>query len=305
MLLLLKEGAPESGDVHVNGPLPGKRTPEDIEAERIANLRTTAGAVRKRDLQPHDVDTSKAPFMYDPHFLGSLRPDQVPRFYGALTDSEKLPRKTVNLHELHATQDRVLTAKVEAIRRAGAPAGKLPVVVRHQGKQYIADGHHRLAADWLSGERQADVRYKDLEPVSSALKSAENSFGTFFKVSGVDDGLGLVFGWGIVCTEDGKPYFDVHKNHIPEDAMVEAVTDFMKNSRGAGEQHERMDAGTVVHSFPLTAEIASAMGIGTDKTGWMIAMAPDPAMLAKFKSGELTGFSIGGTHLEVDGKPVQ
>ena len=29
------------------------------------------------------------------------------------------------------------------------------------------------------------------------------------------------------------------------------------------------------------------------------------AMLAKFKSRELTGFSIGGEHVEIDGKPVQ
>ena len=73
----------------------------------------------------------------------------------------------------------------------------------------------------------------------------------------------------------------------------------------AGEQHSRMSAGTIVHSFPLTTEIAKAMGVSSDKTGWMVACAPDPAMLAKFKSGDLTGFSIGGRHLELDGKPVE
>jgi hypothetical protein len=60
-----------------------------------------------------------------------------------------------------------------------------------------------------------------------------------------------------------------------------------------------------VHSFPLTAEIAKAMGVATKKTGWMIAMAPDAAMLQKFASGEYTGFSIGGEHLELNGKPVE
>lgn len=137
------------------------------------------------------------------------------------------------------------------------------------------------------------------------MSEAPKSFGTFFKVSGVDKGLGLVFGWGIVCKDEtGADYTDVQGNHIPEAAMVHATTDFMKSERMAGEMHSRMDAGTVVHSFPLTAEIAKAMGIETKKTGWMIAMAPDPAMLAKFASGELTGFSIGGEHLEIDGQPL-
>lgn len=129
-------------------------------------------------------------------------------------------------------------------------------------------------------------------------------FHTFFKVSGVDQGLGLVFGWGIICNEAGRPYYDVQKNHIPEDAMVIATTDFMKNSRAAGDMHRRMDAGSVVHSFPLTADIAKAMGVASDKTGWMVALAPDPAMLRKFASGEYTGFSIGGEHLELDGQPL-
>jgi hypothetical protein len=137
----------------------------------------------------------------------------------------------------------------------------------------------------------------------------EKGFQTFFKVSGVDEELGLVFGWGIVCKEDGVDYYDVQKNHIPEDAMVEATTDFMKSARVHGDMHERgtgpdMPAGMVVHSFPLTTDIAKAMGIDTKKTGWMVATAPDKAMLAKFKSGEYQGFSIGGEYIEIDGRRV-
>lgn len=124
--------------------------------------------------------------------------------------------------------------------------------------------------------------------------------GKVMKVAGVDEGLGLVFGWGIVCKEAGQPYVDTQNDHIPEDAMAKASTDFMKNSRQAGEMHDRMDAGAVVHSFPLTGDIAKAMGVASDKTGWMVAVAPDPAMFAKFKSGEYTGFSIGGRILSGD-----
>ena len=118
------------------------------------------------------------------------------------------------------------------------------------------------------------------------------------KVAKVDESLGLVFGWAIVCTEKGADYFDTQGDNIPEDAMLKAVTDFAKSSRVAYEQHSREEAGHVVHSFPLTKEIAAVFGIECEKTGWMVAMQPDADMLAKFKSGELTGFSIGGRRIE-------
>ena len=123
------------------------------------------------------------------------------------------------------------------------------------------------------------------------------------EVKKVDESLGLVMGWAIVSTEDGEPYFDKQGDHIPETAMMEAVTDFMKTARVAGEQHDRMDAGTIVHSFPMTADVAKAFGIETTTTGWMVAMQPDAPMLEKFRSGELTGFSIGGRRLQDEDAP--
>jgi hypothetical protein len=124
-------------------------------------------------------------------------------------------------------------------------------------------------------------------------------FRTQAQVFKVDEALGLVFGWAIVSKENGENYFDLQGDHIPEDAMLKAATDFMQNSRMAGDMHERaegepVESGTVVFAFPLTTDIAKAMGIETKKTGLMIAMRPDPDVLGKFKSGEYTGFSIGG-----------
>ena len=117
-------------------------------------------------------------------------------------------------------------------------------------------------------------------------------------VAKVDTDLGLVIGYAIVCSDDGTPYFDKQGDHIPEDAMLKAWLDFAANSRVAREMHGDDQAGTVVGSFPLTADIAKSLGITVRKTGLVIAMRPDPEMLAKFKSGELTGFSIGGTRVE-------
>ncbi len=118
---------------------------------------------------------------------------------------------------------------------------------------------------------------------------------TVFKV---DAKLGLVMGFGIVCKEDGEPYFDLQGDHIPEESMLKASLDFMENSQIAKEMHQGEQAGTVVFAFPLTGDIAKSFDIQTKRTGLMIAMKPEPEMLKRFQSGELTGFSIGGSRLE-------
>ena len=119
------------------------------------------------------------------------------------------------------------------------------------------------------------------------------SFVTESKVAKVDETLGLVFGWAIVCKDGGEPYFDLQGDHIPEESMLKASADFMENSRVAGEGHEKA-VGQVVFAMPMTAEVAEAYGVTTQKTGLMIAMRPEESVFEKFRSGELTGFSIGG-----------
>jgi len=147
------------------------------------------------------------------------------------------------------------------------------------------------------------------EKTSRALPSGQNrvkssamtaSFETTAEVLKVDDELGIVFGWGIVCTEKGERYFDVQGDHITEDAMMKATSDFMFEVRAAGEMHAKdgegnaVHKGVIVHSMPMTAELAKAFGIKIEKTGWLIGMKPEADMLEKFKDGTYKGFSIGG-----------
>ena len=121
------------------------------------------------------------------------------------------------------------------------------------------------------------------------------------KVVKVDEQLGLVIGYAMICAENGQDYFDLQGDNIPESVMMKSALDFMENSKVAREMHgktpegQREQAGTVVFAFPLTADIAKSLDIQTSTTGLLIAVKPDAAMLAKFKSGELTGFSIGGS----------
>jgi hypothetical protein len=210
----------------------------------------------------------------------------------------------VKLDALHAMQDRVDPDKVAAI--AGSQArDKLAVVVEANGKHYIADGHHRLTADWLDGKTTAQVHYKDLTPESNALKREPDNF----KIAKIDDSLGLVFGWAIVCKHNGEDYYDLNVDqagphagkrvpeHVPESVMTKAALDLALNGAPGNEMHEGPDVGHYPFLFPMTTEIAKAMGITTEMTGLMCAFKPPASVLAKYQSGEYTGFSIEGRRI--------
>jgi hypothetical protein len=123
----------------------------------------------------------------------------------------------------------------------------------------------------------------------------------FGKAAGVNEELGLVFGYAAITEVDGKPYYDLQKDHITEDALLDAATDFMLSKRVLGDMHERNEGGSVVFAWPLTKEIAKAFGIETSTYGLMIAIKPkSEEMFNKFKTGEYTGFSIGGRYIEVE-----
>ena len=126
-------------------------------------------------------------------------------------------------------------------------------------------------------------------------------FNTSIKFVKVDQELGLIFGFAIICKQNGEAYFDTQGDHIPENAMLEAATDFMKNSRVSKEMHEGDKVGEVLFAFPLTEDIAKAFEIQTQTTGLMVAVRPEnDEIIEKFKSGEYTGFSIGGTRIQDD-----
>lgn len=115
----------------------------------------------------------------------------------------------------------------------------------------------------------------------------------------VNEELGIVFGWAIVCKVAGEDYYDLQGDHIPEESMLKATSDFACHSRVAGEMHSReLVGGSVPFIFPMTEEIAKSLGVTTENTGLIIGMMPnDDEVLQKFKDGTYTGFSIGGAYL--------
>ncbi len=83
----------------------GQPYPTDIEK-----------AAQPRALKAIDADNSHTPFPHDAGAFANMRPDQVPRFLGALTDIDGQEDKTVRLNTLVAMQDRVKHGKVAAMQ---------------------------------------------------------------------------------------------------------------------------------------------------------------------------------------------
>lgn len=115
------------------------------------------------------------------------------------------------------------------------------------------------------------------------------------EIAKVDSRLGVVFGYAIVCKVDGEEYFDLQGDHIPEDTMLEATSEFMSGFRVAKDMHRGDAVGQVLFGFPMTTDIAKALDVEIAKSGFIVGMKPDnDEMLEKYESGEYTGFSIGG-----------
>jgi hypothetical protein len=115
------------------------------------------------------------------------------------------------------------------------------------------------------------------------------------KVLKMDDEQKIVWGWAYVSTEDGQLLVDTQGDSIEPVEMEKMANDFMTNARNAKVMHEGEDVGVFIHSFPLTNELMKAFDILSDREGWIVGMLVEKDQIwKKYKSGEYTGFSIGG-----------
>jgi hypothetical protein len=205
------------------------------------------------------------------------RHEAVVRMY---SDTNIIPADEARKAHIQALIDSH-TQKADPMEKAGA---------RHSaGDRSMVQKIHDHAVG-LGAECSAVT--KSEEPADPNVEFAKRHDLSVLKV---DDELGLVFGWAIVSKDAGADYFDVQGDHIPEHSMLKAATDFMLSDRVGKEMHAGDAKGTIVFAWPLTEDIAKAMGLATDRTGLMIAWKPhDAATLDKFRSGEYSGFSIGG-----------
>lgn len=108
----------------------------------------------------------------------------------------------------------------------------------------------------------------------------------------------LVYGWAYVSTVKGEISLDHSGEYIRPDELVKAATNFMMDVRVAKAMHTGSQIGEIVHSLPVTNEIAASLGLTTDREGWIICVkVHDDAVWDQVKSGKLSAFSIGGRAL--------
>lgn len=164
-------------------------------------------------------------------------------------------------------------------------------------KEGHRDGPSVPQIAWLMHGGDAGRRWAS-QAVAKA-KANESAKTIDVEIKKVDEELGIVFGYAIVCLEKGEQFFDSQGDHITEDAMLEATSSFMSGFRVAKDMHVGGTVGQVVYGFPVTTEIAKALDILVEKTGFIVGMKPDSAqLLEKYAKGQYTGFSIGGKRIE-------
>ena len=108
----------------------------------------------------------------------------------------------------------------------------------------------------------------------------------------------VIWGWAYVSTEKGEKAIDHSGEWVSPETLVKASTNFMLKSRMAKVNHEGPKEGDIVGSLPLTKDLAQALGIQTEREGWIIGVVASEETLKKVQGGELTSFSIGGRALK-------
>lgn len=111
----------------------------------------------------------------------------------------------------------------------------------------------------------------------------------------LDTGRRIAWGWASVSTFKGELVVDLQGDTISPADMAKMADTFMASARQAKTMHAGDPVGEVLHSLPLTAELAEAFGLGADREGWIIGMKiHDEKVWEGFLNGDYGGFSIGG-----------
>jgi hypothetical protein len=150
----MAKGTGGSGRVGRQRTDPKGRTAEQVRSDFAATGRDPSEVIPLSELDFfYNITTMET------DARGARKPPKAVRdaYWDAIAGggfSEDLPLSSP-LDKLVATQGVARARNVEKIRNRSTDGSRsfepkfLPVVIRHKGKDYVADGHHRLIADFL------------------------------------------------------------------------------------------------------------------------------------------------------------
>ncbi len=154
--------------------------------------------------------------------------------------------------------------------------------------------------DEVDDEKEDDYENEDLldaaiRAILQTVMEKEASYTSDVTIVKMDDDQRIVWGWASVATENGDPVFDVHGDHIPMSELTKASVEFMEDVRIGKTLHQGQKVSSVIGCLPLSAELAKALGIESNREGLIMGFrVHDDETWKLIKSGELPALSIGG-----------
>ena len=134
-----------------------------------------------------------------------------------------------------------------------------------------------------------------VEAIRAVVRAIMEKNETPVNIVKIDEEHRIIYGWASVTTNKGEYVVDRQGDVIKTETLHKAVNEFMKGVRVGKLMHMGEQVGQIVHSFPITKEICSALGIQSDKEGWITGyFVEDDNLWADVKSGKYASFSIGG-----------
>ena len=254
-----QEGDDEEED---EGGSEGDSQPDSLRVDRLEALRAVVAEILKTEFQKAEYQGEKVTLNKPRRIQGGNK-----KFEVFVMDGEKVKRVTF---------------------------GDPNMEIRRDDPKARANFRSRHSCDTASDKTSArywSCRMWEADTSVSEMTKA-NIEGKILKA---DDEQRMVYGWASVVTEKGEPVVDRQGDVIEPETLVKAVNNFMEHIRVGKAMHTGEQVGVVVHSFPVTKELGDALGIHSDREGWIVAYKVyDDAVWNMVKSGELAAFSIGG-----------
>ena len=146
-----------------------------------------------------------------------------------------------------------------------------------------------------SEDRMEVMEYALAAVVEAIMDFVMEKQETALKVLKIDDDQRIIYGWASVTTYKGELVVDLQGDVIKTDTLHKSINEFMKGVRVGKLKHSGEQVGQIVHSFPMSKEICEALGIQSDKEGWITGYhVTNDELWKAVKSGEYAEFSIGG-----------